>query len=481
MRWCTILLVIWGIWTARSQAQPADVQAQIEALIQRSTAADALWSVSFRDTAGVELARVNSRTRVTPASNLKLITSAAILQALGPDFRYQTDIWGDGQLIDGVWEGDIYIVGSGDPSISGRFYRADRWFVFEQFYRQLAAAGIRTITGDLVGNDAFFDDEPYPHGWEWDDLSFYYAVELSALSFNENCVDLVVEANTPVGSAPSISWFPFNTDYVQFINEQQVQAPGTRYVESYRRLLGTNTILLRSKLPQGYRETESLSVHKPTYFFLDSFWRFLAQKGISIEGGIRRDRVQRNWTKIGFQHLARHTSEPLSRLIEPVNKHSHNFFTEMLLKTAAAYQYGTPGTTENGLKWIQTFAEQMGFDPERLVLKDGSGLSSATLITTAEMTDFLVRMRDTPHFEVFENSLSIAGVDGSLDSRFHRLANKIRGKSGSLSGTRSHSGYLTTQRGHTIAFSLITNHYPVRTSVIDRLHDDILWLAFETF
>ncbi|MFW6348390.1 MAG: D-alanyl-D-alanine carboxypeptidase, partial [Cyclonatronaceae bacterium] len=208
-------------------AAPADslgrLEADIRALISTNAAKDAVWSMSVRDESGSVVVDIDSRRMQRTASNSKLFVSAALLLELGPHFRYTTSIYGDGRISeDGNWLGDLHIIGSGDPSINGDFYDDDAFYVFDSFIEQLQQAGINAVYGDVFGNEALFDDQPYPRGWEWDDLSFYYAPELSALSFNRNCVDLSVDATGPVGDTPEIRWFPYNTDYVNFVNEQLI-------------------------------------------------------------------------------------------------------------------------------------------------------------------------------------------------------------------------------------------------------------------
>lgn len=324
-----------------ASAGTAALQDRISALIAQSVSADAVWSVSVRNAAGEELAAISSSTPMRMASNSKLFITTALLHGLGPDFRFRTTLYGDGRLVDGVWLGDVHIAGSGDPSIDKYHYDDDAMYVFNSFIRQLREQGITRITGDIFGNESLFDDVRYPRGWEWDDLSYYYAPEIGALSFNRNCIDLTVRAVGPVGEQPQITWFPFNTDYVTLINEQRITPRNVRFNESYARILGTNTILLRSTLPQGFLEKESLTITDPALFFIDSFVKQADYSGIGWVGELIVDTQRRSWR--GFRNLAEHHSEPLSVLLQRVNAHSDNFYTEMLVKALAAYTLGVHG------------------------------------------------------------------------------------------------------------------------------------------
>ncbi len=445
---------------------------QINQLISEN---NGFWGISFTDAeTGESLIQVNAKKRLMPASNLKLLTSAAILNQLGPDFYYETKIYGEGKLSsDDVWKGNLYIVGTGDPSMDGKFTAGNRFFAFENLVNQL---NFKNIEGNLIANDAYFDLQSLPLGWSWDDLSYYYAPEINALSFNDNCIDLKV--STKAGK-PQITWFPFNTDFVSFINLQSSGA--AEFKEFYRRLAGTNLIMLKSQLPKNYTEQESLTITLPSLYFIDTFAKYLKTKNIGFNGELLLDHENKDWSN--YKLLAVHRSPPLSELIKEINKHSNNFYTEMLLKTTAVHKYKTQGSTELGLEMVKDFAAEMGFDRQKLVLSDGSGLAYKNLISAGEMSEFLARMRQHKYFAVFEDSLSIAGHDGSLENRFANsvLKNKIKGKSGYISGSRALSGYLQTSHGRLLSFSIIANHYTESNAQIDALQREMLEIAYKSF
>lgn len=473
-----LLLSAWGllIWDCHPAVSQNRVSENLEQTIRVSRAGDAFWSVVVRDSAGSLLERYNHRKLVRPASNLKLLTSAAILDELGSTFSYKTYVYGVGRQENNIWKGDIIIRGSGDPSISGTFYNDDRFYVFEKFFQTFDSLGITRIDGNLIGNDSYFDQQPYPKGWSWEDLSFYYGVEISALSFNENAIDLEVFADDGIGETPRIQWFPFETDYVDFINEQIITPPGTEYDEFYRRLLGTNTIILRSKLPQGYYEEESLSVMNASLFFMDTFKEYLEDGGIELGGQIVVDNQPRDWNNGRYRKLVVHQSKPLSQLLRQINRESSNFYTEMLLKTAAAEKYEAVGTTDLGISLVKDFADRMGIDTTDVEMSDGSGMSPVTLLSPEDLTHLLVRMQFHPEFETYKQSFSNGAVDGSLEHRFGNtpLAGRVYGKTGYVSGVRALSGYLEASSGQVIVFSIFTNNYSNKTSYIDYLHETLL-------
>ena len=458
------------------QAQQVVFSPEVVNTIENSRANDAFWSVIVRDTTGKILEGYNFEKLVRPASNLKLLTSAAILDELGPDYQFRTKMYGLGRQVDSTWQGDIIIRGVGDPSISGRFYRDDRFHVFDKFFSALYDRGIRKIDGNLIGNDSFFDQQPYPKGWSWEDLSFYYGVEISALSFNNNAVDLTVYAKGDVGEKPKIEWFPFDTDYVNFINDQVITPADTEYDEFYRRKPGTNTIVLGSKLPKGYVEKESLSIDDAPLFFLDTFKKYLEDGNIELSGGIIVDSKLQDWNEDRYQPLAEHVSVPLDSMFVQLNKESDNFYAEMLLKTAAAEHFDAVGSTELGISLVKDFAKSMNMDTTDLEIEDASGMAASTLLKTEDLNTLLVEMRNHPHFDVFKKSLPVAGRDGSLENRFTNspLKGKVFGKTGYVSGVRSLSGYMEGISGKPLIFSVVTNNYTEKTGYVDTIHEQIL-------
>ena len=458
------------------QAQQIIFSPEVVNTIENSRTNNAFWSVIVRDTTGKILEGYNFEKLVRPASNLKLLTSAAILDELGPEYQFRTKMYGIGKQVDDIWQGDIVIRGVGDPSISGEFYRDDRFHVFDKFFSALYDRGIRKVDGNLIGNDSFFDQQPYPKGWSWEDLSFYYGVEINALSFNNNAVDLTVYARGNVGTKPEIEWFPFDTDYVNFINDQVITPADTEYDEFYRRKPGTNTIVLGSKLPKGYIEKESLSIDDAPHFFLDTFKKYLEDGNIDLSGGIIVDSKPQDWNENRYQQLAEHVSVPLDSMFAQLNKESDNFYAEMLLKTAAAEHFDAAGSTELGISLVKDFAKSMKMDTTNLEIEDASGMAAATLLKTEDLNQLLVEIRNHPHFDVYKKSLPVAGQDGSLENRFTNspLKGKLFGKTGYVSGVRSLSGYMEGVSGKPLVFSVVTNNYTEKTSYVDSIQEQIL-------
>jgi len=464
-------------------AQSGTLQSKIERRIKASSTPVAIWAVSIRDDKGDEIAAVNSDRMMVPASNMKLLTSAAILEALGPDFSFKTNIYGNGELVEDTWVGDIIIVGSGDPSIGVDRTKGGTGFAaFDTLFKQIEQLGIKRIQGRLIGNTSIFDDQTLPPDWGWYDLPFYYAPEVGALNFNLNTVFLEVNASGPVGSKPSITWFPFNTDYVTFVNNQKITAAGTAYQESYRRSQGSNEIRLGSRVPRNYKETESLTIANPTRYFLDTFKKYLIFRGLNVDVELEEDRQTRNWADSSYVLFATHQSEPLKNLIHKLNKDSDNLYGEVFLKVLAHHYYKSEGSIKSGELAAKHVFHEMELDTTQFSIRDGSGLSATNLVSARFLSDLLYKMALKENSTWFDASLTVAGVDGTFRNRMRgtQLESNLRGKSGSISRTRSFSGYITTKSGKNISFSMIANNFKVSPRSIDAVHEAIANIIYET-
>lgn len=477
---CLLLFLVAGAGLPTAVAQSSDTLLQI---IEQSRASDAIWSIQVRDLDGNLLEDLNGNYIMRPASNFKLISSAAFLHYLGPDYRFKTRLYGNGMQRNDTWEGDLIVIGSGDPTIDGTFYSGNAMYVFERWAEALQEKGIKKISGNLLGLDGYFDDVPYPKGWEWDDLTYYYAPEINALSFNRNVVDLEVRATGRPGTLPEIRWFPYNTSFVEFINEQQTSPPGTSFKESYRRILGTNTILLRSTLPQGYYETEPLTITAPSSYFLDTFRKHLSTMGIEVQGHVSVNSEMYGVPDDQLFLIHEHVSVPLSEIIKEINRESNNFYSEMLLKAMAAETFSTQGTTELGLEKLLDYMEYMKFDTSSISIRDASGMAPATLVKTSDLNQFLVGLSREKYFPYLFESLAVSGHNGTLGHRFKSspVNGKFSGKTGFVSGVRALSGYLNTADSRQLAVTILTNNYTIPTSNVDLTHQKILEYLYQSY
>lgn len=455
----------------------------ITSILDNGASSGAFWSVSVRDAEGNMLEAHHSDNLIVPASNQKLFTTAAVLNGLGSDYTFTTKMYAYGSIRDSVLIGDLIIEGSGDPSISGFFYNDDREYVFSSFAHQLRTSGINAIQGAVVADISRFDDQPFPKGWDWDDLSFYYGVEINPLSFNNNAVDLTVYADGAIGEQPLIEWWPYNTDYVRFYNRQHIVDRKRKYDEDYLKYLGKNEYHLGSDLPQGYVEEEAFAVSEAHNYFTHTFDAYLRRNGFATSSQFKTLEADNGLDTTDWVEVASHTSVPVAEMVIWTNKESDNFFTEMLLKELSVKKQGAPGSFDEGIKQVKIFLGDLGIDTSSVEIKDGSGMASGNLTKTAVLSDLLVKMQGHPEFETFLASMSIAGIDGTIAHRMKGtpMYNNFKGKSGYVGGVRTLSGYLETASGNTIMVSLAANNFIGKVRPIDAIHEEILLFLYNKY
>ena len=229
---------------------------------------NAHWGVAIQSLETGELFyRRNENKGFMPASNMKLFTTAATLLLLGPDFRLKTELFSNGTLdAKGVLHGDLVIRGGADPSLSGRYHDGDVTHVMKAWVDSLAAKGIRSIDGRIIGDDNYLEDESMGLGWQWDDISDYYSAQISGLSFNDNCVDLHFQAGDDVGDPALLTLVP-NTQYLDIENRVTSTDQAFESEIFLKRKTGTNQVLCSgSLLHSRQNKTESVTVENPTLY-----------------------------------------------------------------------------------------------------------------------------------------------------------------------------------------------------------------------
>ena len=469
-------------------AQPTSTRAGLADLIDGVLDAgafdDAYWGayVVNLDT-GEELYDRNASRRFIPASNMKLLSTAAALDALGPGFRYRTRLYADGEVQNGTLLGALVVRGSGDPTFGGRYADGDVLHVFRQWADSLRALGVRRVQGPVVGDDDVFDNVHLGQGWQWDDLKWYYGAEISGLQYNEGTVHVEVHGTTP-GQPARIEVEP-DYGYVRFVNRSTTTSGGG-IREGYDRALSENVFTVTASVPAGRTETEDLSVVNPTDYFVTTLVGLLRDRGIEVVGEpVDVDEWGRRPRYETLTRVATHTSPPLSELAKETNESSNNLYAEHLLRTLGAYVYRgadlPTGSAFAGFEASKPFLERIGVDPESFRVADGSGLSALNRLTPVGLVGILRGMYQHPDRatrEAFWDSLPVGGYTGTIRSRYRSgdARGNVRAKTGYISGARTLSGYVRSARGDVLAFSLLCNNYTVSTSRVNRAQDQIVEL-----
>jgi D-alanyl-D-alanine carboxypeptidase/D-alanyl-D-alanine-endopeptidase (penicillin-binding protein 4) len=456
---------------------------QIQDYLNRQSAGFT-WGVKVQDLAtGEVLFERNAWRALTPASNMKVFTTAAALDILGPDYQYRTDLYARGRIKDGVLEGDLFIRGSGDPSFGGELDDENNTMPTQPFFEwanALKNLGINTITGNIIGDDDIFDDMAVGEGWESEDYNKYYAAQISGLPLTENMVGIKVRGRGR-GLKGEITWEPGNTNYVNIIND-------TNRGGGLQRANHSNTISVRTSVREGREGLWTIPIENPTLMFATVLKETLQRTGITVLGEamdvdslVEKPNYRSSWQ---MKVVASHYSSPLKDIVKIINKKSHNMYAEHLLKTVGAHAswdgIPRPGSAQRGSRAIKEFLRRIGADTEPIIIVDGSGLSRINKITPAAMVRILEYMWNHPNPEVrdaFYNSLSIAGIDGTLKKRMksYPTMGNVHGKTGFISNVRSLSGYVQTMAGTPIAFALICNGFSSRSAVTN-IQDNIVKL-----
>jgi D-alanyl-D-alanine carboxypeptidase/D-alanyl-D-alanine-endopeptidase (penicillin-binding protein 4) len=453
-------------------------------LLATKEAQSARWGIQVKSlSSGAIVYERNPGEHLTPASNTKLFSTALALTRLGPNHKFLTRLVATRRPdAEGRIDGDLRIVGGGDPTLSGRSYpyRKDDNSnnpvePVEQLVSELLRIGVREIRGNIVGDDRLYVHAPYPEGWTVDDSIWEYGAPVSALPFNDNAFTLSIRPAEVAGdlariavNPPSLPLWIDNRVVTSDNGRSDVQvdrAPGSRQVRV------SGTISLKSN---GVRQW--LAVDDAALYAAHVLRDVLTQKGVLVRGtaeALHRVSPEEPVPEEGVE-LARRESQPLVEIARVVNKVSQNLHAEILLREVARIRR-QQATREAGLKEMDTFLEEVGIKPDEVHFEDGSGLSRRTLVTASALVRLLEYMDKSPHREAWDSLLPVAGQDGTLARRFEQAdaARVIHAKTGTLATVNALSGYLTTKRGERLAFSILANNHTIPSAEIRRVIDRI--------
>jgi serine-type D-Ala-D-Ala carboxypeptidase/endopeptidase (penicillin-binding protein 4) len=446
------------------------LQAHLAAMVDEPRFAQAQWGVKVVALDSDQtLFERNSDKLLKPASNAKLYAAALALDHLGADYRIQTSFYAVSKPdAEGVIHGDLLVYGRGDPSFSARFNGGDNKKALKPAIDALLAAGVKKIDGALVGDESYFRGAPFGSNWTWDDLQEYYGAAASALTFQDNVVDLIFKPGRAAGDPCEIVTMP-ETSIVTFSNRTQTGPleKDTRAQIRLYRPVGESVVYAWGGVPLGCTgKSEAVSVPKPALWFVTMLKEGLAQPGVAVTGGVRQeDWLSREISPIAWPNLveiASVPSRPLSEIVKQTLKPSENLYAQLLLLQVGAKAGTTNRDAEQaGLAEMQSFLRTVGVSHGMAQLEEGSGLSRGCLVTPSATVRLLTFMSHHRDREPFMDALPIAGVDGTLRNRFKgtMAAGNVRAKTGSLGGVNTLSGYLTTAGKEKLAFSIMLNNY----------------------
>jgi len=466
--------------------QPEDkaLAQELDRVLDDSDLTKARWGIfvmSMKD--GRTLYSRDGDKLFTPASNMKIYTTAAALDLLGSDYSWRTSVYADKPPgADGVIDGNLTLFGRGAPDLNS-YGKNGLASLADQLYQH----GVRKVSGNIIGDESYFRGERYGFGWQWNDLQWYFGAEPSALTVDENSLDLKIAPADKVGIAATLT-FNRETNYLHLTNNTTTLARDTPITIGINRGLSDSELRVWGDFPVGGRPfTAYLSVPNPALWAATLFKGALITRGIKVDGeALSRDfRVAEN-EKLDPQkaiELAQTSSGTLTEIVRRTNKESNNLYAELILRTLGKERGSSApdpdprknrqrGDDEAGAAVVKAWLDHSGIPSEGLEIRDGSGLSRLDLVTPEATTRMLVAITKTNAASAFRDSLPMAGRDGTLSGRLVSSSGRVVAKTGSLTYTHSLSGYGTRQDGEVLAFSIFCNDatgHSNPTRVIDRI------------
>jgi D-alanyl-D-alanine carboxypeptidase/D-alanyl-D-alanine-endopeptidase (penicillin-binding protein 4) len=464
----------------------SDLQNRIAAHIDQSRFAQAQWGIKIVSLdSGKTLFERNANKLMKPASNTKMYTAALALDRLGEDYRIKTSFYAHSKPDpDGTLKGPLVVYGRGDPSFSSRFCDGNYDAALAPAVDAIVAAGVKRIDGGLVGDESYFSGPPFGNEWTWDDLQEYYGASVSALTYQDNVIDLQFNPGNAVGDPCQIVTLP-ETTYMIFSNRTTTTASEGRAHFQIYRPLAQNVTYVHGQAPlEAKTQTDAVSVDNPALWFVTMLKQALVKRGVEITGDLRT----RNWLDeeaspcdySKWAEIATVASRPIAEIVKRTLKPSQNLYAQLLFLQAARVSEDRKGqaagnsgsrrrrrgetTEEIGLSEMGKFMGQAGIAPGDVLLDEGSGLSRTCLLTPAASVQLLTFMSHHRAHFAFVDGFPIAGVDGSLKNRFKgtSASGNARAKTGTLRFVNTISGYVTSKAGENLVFSIMLNNYDPR-------------------
>lgn len=450
-------------------AGPRPMRDSLAAIVDRGLLSGAQWGVLAVDLAtGDTLLARNAATRFLPASTMKLATSIAALDLLGADFRWHTDLWSSAPIDStaGVLRGDLVVPGTGDPTLSPRFYPEPPG-PLDLLGSTLRDLGVARVTGALVVDASTWDSTTVRASWMVDDLPFDYGSTGGAFALNDGETHVEVRGGASPAEAPTIDWWPRGER--GFVRSALVTTGDGRLDVSASYLPESRVLELTGTVPVNAVDTLAFATRDPVRQAAAGLYRALTERGTAIDGGWRVE-----WQRgVRFGHdcttgsvppctegrpLRGLGSPPLIDVVRADLGPSQNWIAEQIERTLATASGATPGWPEGTAAAKRSLVAHVGIDSLDLRIVDGSGLSTQDLLTPRALVAMLRFARGRPWAAGFQNALPQPGDAGStLETRLTDLRGRLFAKTGTLTNVAALAGYVTDARGRDVAFAVLVN------------------------
>ncbi len=442
-----------------SELCPSDLPTAIEEIINRPELSRSLWGIEVQTLDGESLYSLNGDKFFVPASSAKLLTTAAVLSQLGADYRIETPLFAVGNPPNLT---SLRLKGQGDPSISSKSLKT--------IVHQLQALGVKRIE-KLIIDDSYFEPPIINPTWEWLDVHSYYATAINSTILNQNTVTLTLLPQQ-IGKPVRFYWSDTTGGRQwQVINQAITGAADIAYNIEIDGDLGKPVLQIRGELAVNEPpDVWDLAVVDPANYFLESFRLHLAQAEITVTRGIVVRETQQDELETRLLAIS---SPSIAEIIQEINQESNNLYAEAIAKVLAKKL-----NTDTTIEAIDRSLDRLGINPEEYVLVDASGLSRQNLVSPQTLVKTLKLMSELPYpySKLYRQSLAISGINGTLQNRFNNpdIQGRFWGKTGTLTGVSSLSGYLSTLNGSTLIVAILVNNSDLKSPKIRQKIDELV-------